>query len=277
MRVQQGIANSEYAHFLASMSYTPELQGQISLPPGIECFHDLQGFCNSSFPVAFLQSAARDQDPAMFRDRTILAFRNDTVTMFNDLMIHQLPGVLHTFNAVNTADINDSAVQMEELPAEYLQIIQHAALPPSRLCLKLGAPVILIRNLNPKEGLCNGTRMIVTRLGRACIEAQILGGDFDGQRKLLPRITLNTTEDDLPFILSRKQFPILLGFTMTVNKSQGQSFRIMGIDLRTPAFCHGQLYVAMSRITDINGLKVLLSENGSATTENIVYSEALLR
>ena len=81
----------------------------------------------------------------------------------------------------------------------------------------------------------------------------------------------------MPFILSRKQFPIRLCFAMTVNKSQGQSFRIMGIDLHTSAFCYGQLYVAMSRITDINGLKVLLSENGSATTENIVYSEALLQ
>ena len=209
-------------------------------------------------------------------DKTIWSER-PRYTMFNDLMIHQLPGVLLTFNAVNTADINISAAQMEDLPAEYLQSIQHAALPPSQLCLKLGVPVILIRNLNPKEGLFNGTRMIVTQLEQACIEAQILGGDFEGHRKLLPRTTLNTTEDDLPFILSRKQFPILLCFTMTVNKSQGQSFHIMGIDLCTPAFCHGQLYVAMSRITDINGLKVLLSENGSATTENIVYSEALLR
>ena len=275
MRVQQGIANIEFARFLGQMSYTPELQGQISLPAGIKCFHDIQVFCNSIFPTTCLQNA--NNNLSIFRDRTILVFRNDTVTMFNDLLIQQLPGELHIFNSVNTADINDSAAQMEELPAEYLQSIQHAALPPSQLCLKLGAPVILIRNLNPKEGLCNGTRMVVTRLGRSCIEVRILGGDFDGQCKLLPRITLSTTEDDLPFILSRKQFPICLCFAMTVNKSQGQSFCIMRIDLCTPAFCHGQLYVALSRITNIDGLSALLPANGPSTTENIVYPEALLQ
>ena len=127
MRVQQGIANIEFARFLGQMSYTPELQGQISLPAGIKCFHDIQVFCNSIFPTTCLQNA--NNNLLIFCDRTILAFRNDTVTMFNDLLIQQLPGELHIFNSVNTADINDSAAQTEELPAEYLQSIQHAALP----------------------------------------------------------------------------------------------------------------------------------------------------
>ena len=105
IRVQQGIANIEYAHFLASMSCTLELQRQISLPPGIECFHDLQEFCNSIFPVAFQQSAARDQDPAMFRDRAILAFRNDTVTMCNDhssYRVDRVPIDFHEYTCVDT-------------------------------------------------------------------------------------------------------------------------------------------------------------------------------
>jgi hypothetical protein len=45
---------------------------------------------------------------------------------------------------------------------------------------------------------------------------------------------------------------------MTVNKSQGQSFDIIGVDLRTPVFTHGQLYVALSRVTDITDLSLLL-------------------
>ena len=159
---------------------------------------------------------------------------------------------------------------------EYLQSINHPSLPPSRLILKLGAPVILLRNINPREGLCNGTRMTIIQLSRTCIAVRILGGDFDEHCKLLPRIVLSTNEGELPIILKQKQFPIRLCFAMTVNKSQGQSFQIIGIDLRTPAFCHGQLYVALSRVTSLNGLKVLLAPTASAITDNVLYPEVLL-
>ena len=63
---------------------------------------------------------------------------------------------------------------------------------------------------------------------------------------------------------------------MTVNKSQGQSLNFVGVDLRTPVFTHGQLYVALLRVTDISGLAVLLPRNGDGTTANIVYPEVLL-
>jgi len=89
---------------------------------------------------------------------------------------------------------------------------------------------MLLRNPYPSDGLCNGTRMIVVRLGQRCIEVQILGGNFDGKRKLIPCILLATTEGELPFILTRK----------------------LGLDLRTSPFTHGQLYVAMSRVTDVH-------------------------
>jgi len=50
----------------------------------------------------------------------------------------------------------------------------------------------------------------------------------------------------------------------------------VGIDLRTPAFCHGQLYVALSRVTSLHGLNALFAPNTTTITENIVYPEALL-
>jgi len=63
---------------------------------------------------------------------------------------------------------------------------------------------------------------------------------------------------------------------MTVNKSQGQSFENVGIALRTPAFCHGQLYVALSCVPSLHGLNALFAPNTTTITENIVYPEALL-
>ena len=137
--------------------------------------------------------------------------------------------------------------------------------------------MILLRNLSPKQGLGNGTRMTITHLGRSCIGGVIPGGQFDEQFRLLPRLHLTTLEGDLPFIMKRKQFPIRLCFAMTVNKSQGQSLSTVGIDLRLPAFTHGQLYFALSRLTSLDGLTVLFSEgNATQTTDNIVFPEVLL-
>ena len=274
MRVISGSANMEFAQFPSTMSYLPALRGMIELPNGIESFCTMQHFCQAIFPNDLL--AASCNDYTLLGDRTILAFRNDTVTEFNHELISQFPGQVHYFDAVNSADINDAISETEELPMEYLQSINHPSLPPSKLILKLGAPVILPRNINPGEGLCNGTRMTIIQLSRTCIGVRILGGDFDGHCKLLPRIVLSTNEGELPFILKRKQFPIRLCFAMTVNKSQGQSFKMVGIDLRIPAFCHGLLYVALSRVTSLNGLKVLFAPRTSLKTDNVVYPEVLL-
>jgi ATP-dependent DNA helicase PIF1 len=137
--------------------------------------------------------------------------------------------------------------------------------------------VILLRNLYPKEGLCNGTRMVVTRISRRCIEARILGGSFNGQVRLIPRIKLTSTEGELPYVVTRTQFPLRLCFTKTVNKSQGQSFNYVGVDLRVPPFTHRQLYVALSRVTNMANLSLLLPQDKALTTENIIYPEVLLR
>ncbi|KAF9254839.1 hypothetical protein L218DRAFT_885456 [Marasmius fiardii PR-910] len=65
---------------------------------------------------------------------------------------------------------------------------------------------------------------------------------------------------------------------MTINKSQGQSLEVVGIDLRKSVFSHGQLYVALSRCTSPNNIRVLFpdNDNGPCTkTTNIVYPEVL--
>ncbi|KAG5536158.1 hypothetical protein RHGRI_023821 [Rhododendron griersonianum] len=72
--------------------------------------------------------------------------------------------------------------------------------------------------------------------------------------------------------MTRRQFPVRLAYAMTINKSQGQSVKIVGVDLRTPVFSHGQLYVALSRCTSGEHTSVLLSSDASNSTTNIVYS-----
>ena len=64
---------------------------------------------------------------------------------------------------------------------------------------------------------------------------------------------------------------------MMIDKSQGQSVKHVGLDLRYPVFTHGQLYVTVSRCTLSDRIKVLFPEGSeSATTSNVVYPEVLL-
>ena len=60
---------------------------------------------------------------------------------------------------------------------------------------------------------------------------------------------------------------------MTINKSQEQTLNRVGIYLPEPVFSHGQLYVAFSRVTSHQHIKVLIDDSENCKTKNIVYHE----
>src|SRR5436190_23196328 len=97
---------------------------------------------------------------------------------------------------------------------------------PYLLELKIGVPVLLMRNLNAPR-LCNGTRLRITELGRNLIKATVLTGTSKGEEVLIPRIPI--IPNNLPFQFKLVQFPLKVAFTMTVNKSQGQTLKVAGI------------------------------------------------
>lgn len=118
--------------------------------------------------------------------------------------------------------------------------------------------------------LCNGTRLTIKTMQSNLIEATIITGTYKGTDVLLPRIPMIPT--DLPFEFKRLQFPIRLAFAMTINKSQGQSLQVCGLNLSNPCFSHGQLYVGCSRVGKPSDL-FIFAPNGK--TKNIVYPRAL--
>ena len=104
---------------------------------------------------------------------------------------------------------------------------------------------MLIRNLSINDGLRNGTRIKIIRLFKFNIKVEIITGTRSGNSVYIPRIIFDTGKfSTLPFILYRRQFPTVPAFAMTINKSQGESLKRVGIYIHRPLFSHGQLYVS---------------------------------
>ena len=161
-------------------------------------------------------------------------------------------------------------------PTDFLNSVTLSGMPPHEITLKVGAPVILLRNLRagPGYGLNNGTRMIVLTHGQRVLEVEISTGVNRGNYILLPHITIAPSDTELPFILKRHQFPLCPCFAMSTNKAQGQTMEFVGIYLPDHMLTHGQLYVAFSRVTDPSALAVCLN-NPDGFIRNIVFQEVL--
>ncbi|CAN1778539.1 ATP-dependent DNA helicase pif1 [Linum perenne] len=215
---------------------------------------------------------------AYLTNRAIVAPTNEDVSKLNAYVLAQVPGPTKNYYSADT--LSSDSKRMHELetlyPTEFLNSLSFNGIPEHVVTLKVFTPIMLLRNLNPSIGLCNGTRIMTTFLGDYVIKGVIIGGSFEGSTVAIPRVILNINDSRWPFILKRRQFPIRLCYGMTINKSQGQTLERVGIYLPKPVFSHGQLYVAISRVKSASGLRILLLNDPSIPhgyTRNIVYTE----
>ena len=210
--------------------------------------------------------------------RAILAPTNQQVNELNDLIADAFPG--KPFVLTSSDDLTNPD-DFQRYNVEYLNTLNPSGLPSHRLFIKSGMPLMLMRNLNPKMGLCNGTKLIFKKLHRNhLLECTIAGGEHNGRIVLIPRIFLRPKDRDFPFEWSRRQFPVKVSFAMTINKSQGQTLRNVGIWLNDGCFAHGQLYVCISRVGSPSCLKFAIrSVEGypANATSNVVFREVLIK
>ncbi len=214
------------------------------------------------------------------RERLIMSPTNDVIQQCNFDMVSRLPGeMIISLSRDSCVEVDDTTMYDEEV----LNKINVSGIPPHRLALKIGACIILIKNMNVKEQHCNGTRYIISNMTSRLIVAKRL---TDGAQLLIPRIPNVSNDSNFPIPFKRMQFPVLIAYYLTVNRAQGQSLKLSGLYLERSVFTHGAFYVAISRggapwstyvcanQEEFQHLKEHLDlTSGKHYTRNIVYTE----
>ncbi|MFA5117013.1 MAG: AAA family ATPase [Candidatus Omnitrophota bacterium] len=171
----------------------------------------------------------------------ILTTTNSLANTINQDRLSKLPGKEVTYKALATGKFDESAYPTD-----------------ASLKLKKGAQVILIRN-DPAKQWVNGTLAKVVALSSDSIVVDINGRTCDVPVVKWQKIEYSYNEDEDKIedevVGAFAQYPIKLAWAITIHKSQGQTFDKVIIDLGHGAFTHGQLYVALSRCTRLDGIR----------------------
>ncbi|MCE0510751.1 DEAD/DEAH box helicase [Microbacterium sp. KKR3/1] len=176
-----------------------------------------------------------------------LATRNDIVNKINSQHLNALPGKEQTARAEVSGDFGRGEAS---LPAE------------SELKLKVGAQVMFLRNDTAMSGepprWVNGTIGTVTRILGSAVRVDIDGEEVDVEPAVWERFRYaydqNTKKLTRDVVAEFTQFPLRLAWAVTIHKSQGKTYERAIIDLGSGAFAPGQTYVALSRLTSLDGL-----------------------
>ena len=179
--------------------------------------------------------AQNRSNPDWLAQWAIISPLNDNVCNLNTWLMSEFPGQQRLHKSIDTSLRQEDAVHY---PVELLNSLVFSGIPFHLLKLKPGAPIIILRSLDPPK-TTNGTQCVVTRLHDNMIKATISCGPCKCEVVLVPRILLKPSDTDLPFEFKRLQFPVKPAYALTADKSQGQTFEVMGADLTLPCLTHG--------------------------------------
>ena len=128
----------------------------------------------------------------------ILCPKNKDVDMLNSEVMDRMPGDYVTYLSDDSV-VTDGDDDVEYYTTEFLNSLTPSGMPAHQLKLKVGAIIMLLRNLNTRDGLCNGTRLIVVALLPHLIQAKVITGSVAGNIVFIPRIDLHPSDTGYPF------------------------------------------------------------------------------
>ena len=160
----------------------------------------------------------------------------------NQSRLAQIPETEITYNGIISGNFSE-----KETPA------------PLELKLKVGALVVFVKNSDKWH---NGAMGIIKDLSTREINVQLLSGTRETvsvKPDKWSKIEYSRDENDKLIekeIGSYKQFPLMLGYAMTIHKAQGKTLDAVVLDISRGAFAHGQVYVALSRTRNKNDMHI---------------------
>ena len=160
----------------------------IQLPDHFKCpSNSVTSLVDAIYPGIHDPGLHSDQ---YFAECTILSSHNDDVDDLNAYILAKFPGQQRVYNSADS--IPNTHPDQGELmyPVEYLNAVNCLDLPLAHLALKVGCPIMILCNLDPGHGVCNGSRGIITRMRNRVLEVRLITGDHAGETVFIPQITL---------------------------------------------------------------------------------------
>ena len=179
-------------------------------------------------------------------DTVILYPTNGEVNKANEIYFNNIDAPIQTFNADDTRLIPQLKINGEYIDDKLGEDLR----VPKELKLKKGCSVLLLANLDISKGVINGSKGIYKGIiGKDKLLCSFNGRDFD-----VPKREFEVWKYDRKAMI-RKQFPLMLGHSVTIHKAQGMTLNKAFVDL-TKTFAPHQAYVALSRVKALEGLYI---------------------